>query len=184
MHDQATVSDIVLRPAKRADAGALAELGERAFNAKFAHLYVPEDLSSFLAKAHAPDPVAAEIANPDMRICLAERALESGERVLVGFCKLVMACGWPEYARGTSAIELKQLYLDPDLVGGGIGKVLMEWALAEARGFGADEMQLSVWSGNDGAQRFYARYGCEKVADIKFWVGNQCDEEFLFARML
>ena len=103
---------------------------------------------------------------------------------MVGFCKLVMACGWPEHLRGTRAIELKQLYLEPALLGGGIGKRLMDWALAEARDDGADEMQLSVWSGNDGAQRFYARYGFEKVADIEFWVGNQCDEEFLYARIL
>jgi len=60
----------------------------------------------------------------------------------------------------------------------------MDWALAEALGFGADEVQLSVWSGNHGAQRFYRRYGFEHVADIEFWVGEQCDEEFLFAKML
>ena len=52
------------------------------------------------------------------------------------------------------------------------------------RAFGADEIQLSVWSGNDGAQRFYRRYGFEKVADIDFWVGQQRDEEHLFAKML
>ena len=57
-------------------------------------------------------------------------------------------------------------------------------SLDEARSRGADEMQLSVWSGNDGAQRFYARYGFAKVADIYFMVGKQADEEFLFARML
>jgi ribosomal protein S18 acetylase RimI-like enzyme len=173
------VSELVLRSATPADAQALAALGERAFVAKFGHLYVAEDLRNFLAYAHAADPVASEIADPDMRIQLAVR-----DGALVGFCKLVMRSGWPEHARGTSAVELKQLYLDPDLVGGGIGAVLMDWAMGEARAFGADEMQLSVWSGNDGAQRFYSRYGFAKVADIEFWVGNQCDEEFLYARLL
>jgi len=61
---------------------------------------------------------------------------------------------------------------------------LMDWAMAVAAERNADEMQLSVWSGNDGAQRFYARYGFAKVADITFRVGEQLDEEFLFARML
>jgi ribosomal protein S18 acetylase RimI-like enzyme len=45
-------------------------------------------------------------------------------------------------------------------------------------------MQLSVWSGNEGAQRFYARYGFAKVADVTFRVGEQVDHEFLFSRML
>jgi ribosomal protein S18 acetylase RimI-like enzyme len=173
------VNEITLRAATADDADALAELGERAFVAKFGHLNTPGDLAHFLASAHTPGVVAAEIADPRMRIRLAER-----DGALVGFCKLVMRCGWPEYLRGTNAIELKQLYLDPDLVGGGLGRPLMNWALAEAKAAGADEMQLSVWSGNDGAQRFYARYGFEKVADIEFWVGNHCDDEFLFAAML
>ena len=41
-----------------------------------------------------------------------------------------------------------------------------------------------MWSGNDGAQRFYARYGFARVADITFNVGEQVDDEFLFAAML
>ena len=60
----------------------------------------------------------------------------------------------------------------------------MHWAHDAARGHGADEIQLSVWSGNTQAQRFYARHGYAKVADIEFWVGDHCDEEFLFAGML
>ena len=67
------------------------------------------------------------------------------------------------------------------MTGRGLGAALMDWAIAEARGLGADAIQLSVWTGNDGAQRFYARYGFVKVADIDFWVGEQRDEEFLFA---
>lgn len=170
---------LTLRPAQRADAVPLAALGERSFIEKFGHMYAAEDLAAFLDKAHAPGAVAAEIADPGLRICLAER-----ERRLVGFCKLVMRCGWPEHARGSAAIELKQLYTDPTMTGLGIGAALTDWALAEAREFGADEIQLSVWSGNLGAQRFYARYGFVHVADIEFWVGRQCDAEFLFARML
>ena len=60
----------------------------------------------------------------------------------------------------------------------------MDWALAEARALGCDAVQLSVFSENFGAQRFYARYGFGKIADIEFWVGNHCDHEYLFERRL
>ena len=60
----------------------------------------------------------------------------------------------------------------------------MDWALTEARSRGADEIQLSVWSGNDGAQRFYARYGFVHVADVTFRVGSQLDDEFLLSLKL
>ena len=168
-----------LRPACPADAPALAELGQRSFTVKFGHLYRPEDLHAFLSDSHSEAKVAKEIADPQMRIMLAE---DDGR--LLGYCKLVMVCGWPEHARGSRVIELKQLYTDPEVTGRGIGARLMDWAMDEARGFGADEIQLSVWSENLGAQKFYARYRFEKVADIHFMVGEQRDEEFLFARMV
>ena len=56
----------------------------------------------------------------------------------------------------------------------------MDWALGEARALDADAVQLSVWAENHAAQRFYARYGFGKIADIDFYVGSHRDEEFLF----
>ena len=56
--------------------------------------------------------------------------------------------------------------------------------MAEFAARRADEVQISVYAGNDGAQRFYQRYGFEKIADITFKVGEQLDPEFLFARLL
>lgn len=169
-----------LRPARMDDAAALAAFGRDAFCAAFAHLYQPSDLDTFLAKSYHPGRVAQDIADPALRIQLAEDA----DGTLAGYCKLRLACGWPEEARGSRVIELKQLYTAPHRTSGGIGAALIAWAEGVARSFGADEIQLSVWSGNHRGQRFYARHGFAKVADTEFWVGTQRDEEFLFARML
>lgn len=170
---------MILRAATADDTAALAQLGAHSFTEKFGHLYRAENLAGHLAEAHSPAKVAKEIMDPGMRVMLAE---EGGR--LLGYCKLVMACGWPEHAQGRRVIELKQLYTHPDAVGQGIGGKLMDWALEEARAFGADEIQLSVYSDNPGAQRFYARYDFSKIADIHFIVGDQRDEEFLFSRRL
>ncbi len=168
-----------LREAGPEDAKALAELGQRSFTVKFGHLYRPQDLADFLAQSHSLETVAAEIANPAMPIAL---ALEDGR--LVGYCKLKLACGWPEFARGRKVIELKQLYTDPQGTGRGIGAKLMAWALAKARFEGADEVQLSVYSDNPGAQKFYRRHGFDKVGETYFMVGEKRDDEFLFAALL
>lgn len=170
---------MILRDATSGDAAALADLGARSFCAKFAHLYKPDDLSNFLAESHCEATVAGEIADPKIAVFL---AVEDDR--LLGYCKVKLACGWPEHARGKSVIELKQLYTDPDVTGKGIGTALMDHAMELAREAGADEVQLSVYSDNPGAQRFYRRYGFDKVADIHFMVGDQRDEEFLFAAML
>ena len=171
---------MILRDATPEDAHAIATLGAEAFCAAFAHLYREEDLNGFLADSHSPERAAAEIANPAMRVKLAV----DHDGKLLGFCKLVLACGWPEHARANNAIELKQLYTDPAATGRGIGAALMDWALQEAAERRNGEIQLSVYSDNHGAQRFYARYGFEKVADIFFMVGAQRDDEFLFAKVL
>lgn len=172
-------AEIVLRDALPADAAALARLGREAFTAKFGHLYDPADLSAFLDETHCEATVTRGIADPQVRYRVAER-----DGALIAWCRLDLVCGWREHARGQHVVELKQLYTAPGLTGSGLGAALMDWALEAARDHGANEMQLSVWSGNDGAQRFYARYGFEKVADIHFMVGRQRDEEYLFARLI
>lgn len=173
------MGNLMLRAATQADIPALSRLGIGSFVDKFGYLYRPEDLSVFLEQTHSEPALAAELAKPDRLYCLAER-----DSQLVGYCKMALSCGWPEHARGAHPIELKQLYTATGMTGGGIGAALMDWAFAVAADHGADEMQLSVWSENHGAQRFYARYGFEKLADIHFRVGEQLDEEFLFAKLL
>ncbi len=179
MSGESPLGALALRPAVMADAATLADLGRRGFIAKFGHMYDADNLERFLLGAHADEVVARELADPDMRIAIAER---SG--AAISFCKLAMRCGWPDHARGRRVIELKQLYTDPARIGGGAGGALMAWALAEAHAFGADEMQLSVWSDNHDAQRFYARHGFLKIADIEFWVGAHRDDDVLFAAMV
>ena len=166
------------RLAEPADATALAGLGNRAFCAAFAHLYNARDLAAFLSIEHTPAKVSAELADPGMMIQLAA----DDDGTLLGFCKLALESALAEHGTAKAPLELKQLYLDPARTGAGIGAALMNWTLDVARARGADEVQLSVWSGNARAQRFYARYGFAKIADITFCVGEQVDEEFLLAR--
>jgi ribosomal protein S18 acetylase RimI-like enzyme len=168
-----------LRGAAATDVPALSVLGRESFVDKFGHMYRSDDLAVFLEEMHSPAAVAAELAHPERRYRLAEV-----DGALAGYCKLAIPSTLAEHDHARRPIEIKQLYTAPGMTGRGIGAALMDWALAEARDWGADAIQLSVWSGNDGAQRFYARYGFAKVADIEFWVGEQCDEEFLFALRL
>ena len=172
------VTAAILRTPGLGDVSSLAALGRDSFIAAFGTMYTPADLAAFLAETHAEDVVVANLADPLRRYCLAER-----DGALAGYCQIALKCGFPDHARGHAAMELKQLYTAPGATGRGVGTALMDWAMATFAAEGADEVQISVWSGNLGAQRFYARYGFEKVAAITFRVGSQLDEEFLFARM-
>lgn len=168
-----------LRAPTAADVRALAELGRSSFTAAFGHHYAPEDLEAFLAETHDEQVVAARLADPARRYRLAEI-----DGRLAGYVQLMVAGGFDHPTGAARPVTLSQLYCAPHATGQGIGTMLIDWALAEARGYGADEVLLSVWSGNLGAQRFYGRYGFVHVADIHFWVGNHRDDEFLYALKL
>uniref|UniRef100_UPI00311AB96C GNAT family N-acetyltransferase n=1 Tax=Altererythrobacter segetis TaxID=1104773 RepID=UPI00311AB96C len=165
---------VVLRRATKEDAKALSALATDAFVAAFGHLYRAEDLNAFLAEHRTADVYRQEMADPGTRIALAD-----ADGVIAGYALI----HWPsEFAPESDAsrpLALHQLYCAPGMTGHGTGAALMEWALSEARALGCDAVQLSVWSENHAAQRFYARYGFSKIADIGFMVGNQRDEEFL-----
>jgi ribosomal protein S18 acetylase RimI-like enzyme len=176
VYEPHTVS-LQLRPATAADAAALADLGTRSFVAKFGHLYETEDLDSFLAEYRTERHYREELRDPGTRVHLAE---DGGE--LLGYSLLVLGKGLddrplPHPARPAF---LSQLYCDPAATGRGVGSALMKQVLSNARNWGADTVQLTVFSENYGAQRFYARYGFAKVADTSFWVGNHRDDEFLY----
>jgi ribosomal protein S18 acetylase RimI-like enzyme len=168
---------MILRPAFVADVPALVALGRNAFTDAFGHLYAPHDLAAFLAEQRSPEKVARTIGDPAAGVMLAE---EAGQ--LIGYCTIHFDRGFEERPDPKPARPalLSQLYCAKAATGRGVGAALIEWAIGEARARGCDAVQLSVFSENFGAQRFYERHGFEKVADIDFWVGNHRDDEYLY----
>jgi ribosomal protein S18 acetylase RimI-like enzyme len=170
---------VSLSLARAEDAPALRALATDAFVAAFGHLYRAEDLAAFLAEYRTVEVYREKLADPATRIALAEL-----DGALAGYAMI----HWPsEFASESDAsrpLALHQLYCAPAMTGRGIGAALMDWALGEAHALGRDAVQLSVWSENHAAQRFYARYGFAKIADIGFMVGSHRDDEFLLERRL
>lgn len=166
---------MIQRPATIEDAAQLAQLGRESFCATFGHLYQPQDLEAFLDEVYSRQCVAEEIAGPEFHHRLAAEDAE-----LIGFCKLRSSSWYANHSAAHNPIALGQLYTAPKRTGEGIGAALMEWAIDHARDQGHDAIQLSVYSENFGAQRFYRRYGFKKIADITFEVGKQVDHEFLY----
>jgi ribosomal protein S18 acetylase RimI-like enzyme len=165
-----------IRRAGAADAATVARLGADTFAAAFGHMYPKEDLAAFLAEVHVEDKVAAEIADPDIGLWLAERGGRAAGYAVAG------PCGLPHPEASPDEGELKRIYVEPGLQGEGVGRALIETALAWLERDGPRRLWISVWSGNHGAQRFYERQGFAKVGDYQFRVGATLDEEFILSR--
>jgi ribosomal protein S18 acetylase RimI-like enzyme len=168
---------MLLRPATPADVAVLASFAAEAFGAAFGHLYRPEDLALFLDEWRTEKAYRDALAVPAKRIQLAEV-----DGRLAAYALIALGDGFDERPapRPARPVLLSQLYCAADRTGHGLGATLMDWAIGEARAWRADALQLSVFSENVGAQRFYQRYGFAHVADIDFWVGNHRDDEFLY----
>ncbi len=165
-----------IRRATPDDAPALAELGAATFVETFGHLYAPEDLRAFLDESHSEAAYARVLADPACALWVAGRDGDA-----IGYAQ-AGNCGLPHPDARPGDGELKRLYLRGDAQNGGVGRALMDAAMAWLLRDGPRTLWLSVWSENFGAQRFYARYGFAFAAEYEFAVGGQRDREFIYRR--
>lgn len=168
---------MILRPASEEDSEILAELGRDSFVAAFGDLYRPEDLASFLQSERTTARYAEQIADPGVRVYLIE---DEGRAVAYALIKMGKGFDERPAPKPERPVLLSQLYCRGGYPGRGLGAQLLDRISADARDWGADAIQLSVYSENHRAQAFYRRYGFEHVADIDFWVGDHRDDEFLY----
>lgn len=165
-----------IRRATIDDAHTLADIGRVTFIEAFGHLYTPEDLQAFLEDSHCVAAYARTLANPDYALWLAE---DGG--IAIGYAQ-AGPCGLPHQDVQPGDGELKRLYLLRSAQNGGVGVALLQAALDWLERDGPRALWISVWSENDGAQRFYGRHGFEHAGEYEFIVGAQRDREFIWRR--
>ena len=166
--------DFAVRRATAADAVALAELAAVTFTETFGHLYPPEDLAAYLAATYSAAACREIVSDPRMAYWLVGEDPPVGF-ALAGYCKL------PVEGLEPTAGELRQLYVRSTHQNRRLGARLFEAALAWLEQHYAP-LYIGVWSKNDGAQRFYERYGFVKVGEYDFPVGKTIDRELILKR--
>ncbi|MGK3944860.1 GNAT family N-acetyltransferase [Streptomyces caeruleatus] len=144
----------LVRHAVRADLPAVAELAAR--HAEYERAAPPpRDL---------PDRLAALLFDPPahrLRCLVAE--LPDGD--LAGYA----TCA-PELStwRGLEYLHMDCLFLLPEHRGLGIGVLLVDAVVAEARALGLQEVQWQTPTWNDGAMRFYDRLGARAGQKVRY----------------
>jgi len=167
---------ITYRDASPSDAATLDRIFDTSFCDTFAHLYRPEDLNAFLSGFGVAD-WKEQLKDQAYAFRVGEADGEPVGYIKLGPMKLpVETC--------RRALLLDQLYILKDHHGVGIAHGLMDWALAEGRRRGAEELYLTVYVDNHRARRFYDRYGFEAVGRYDFMVGEQADEDIIMRKLL
>jgi diamine N-acetyltransferase len=168
---------VSIRRATPGDAPSLAVLGAAAFTETFGHLYPPEDLQAFLTTSHSVQTWQRTLADPQRAVWVALLSDTTPIGYLVvGACKLPVANLEPD------AGEIQQLYVLARHHNLRLGTRLMDLGLAWLETPRRRPLYIGVWSENLGAQRFYGRYGFDKVGEYGFPVGKTVDREFILKR--
>src|SRR5688500_10548795 len=140
------MSTPTLRRATPDDARPLAALGRSTFVDTFVHgfgiPYPAEDLEVFLATAYAEAAFRAAIADPAHAWWIAEAGGSPVAYAQAGPNTL------PHPDARPGEVELKRLYVDAPAQGLGLGRTLLEAALAWMEARNAGPLWIGVWSGN------------------------------------
>lgn len=169
--------DFTIREARDDEATALSLIGVATFTEKFGHLYSADNLAAFNEDNHAPAIYAGLIADPASCVLVAQ----TPQGALAAYA-VAGPASLPLDEPGLCDGEIKRLYVEAGHRGMGLGQVLFDRLLAWCEGQEFSGLYLSVYAYNEGAQRFYQRYGFDKIKEYEFLVGQHRDPEFIFKR--
>ena len=169
-----------IRRATTADAVALCALANRTFIETFVEdLEIPypeADLGGFLAHANSLEAMERRIADSGVGVWVVEQGGKSVGYAIAGPADL----DFPDVQLQDGM--LYRLYILRGLHGQGLAQSLMDVVLAWLVETYGPRPWLVVFSENHRAQRFYARYGFEKIGEYDYPVGEWTDREFVMRR--
>jgi ribosomal protein S18 acetylase RimI-like enzyme len=156
-----------------ADAAALAAAGSRLFVQAYGRYSRADDVAVHVQRYFGQETVTGELQKLNVSYTIAYDADN-----IAGFLKY--RCGpAPDAVPAAEALEVQQLYVDTEMQRKGVGRMLMDRAVAAARRQGHKGVWLSVWQDADWATGFYEAYGFQSVGTAEFWLGQSKFMDYL-----
>lgn len=170
---------LLIRPAAHADTAALAALAERTFRDAFARFNTLEDMDAYVGDAFTPDRVQSELSDTGNTFLL---VFSVGDPP-VGYAKLRDG-DVDRDVTGPAPIELQRIYVDPDVIGDGVGTALLRACFDTATSLGKQTLWLGVWERNERALAFYERWNFERVGSHPFLLGKDNQTDIVMQRAI
>ncbi len=169
---------VTIRGCVAGDERALALVGKATFLETYAGTLDRSDLLHHCDVEHGEPRYAAWLRTPDYRLWLAE--VEGGAPV--GYAVL----GPSDLPIPTTVrdLELKRIYLLHRFEGAGVGRRLMETAVAAAMAAGAHRLLLGVYDENHRALAFYARHAFSEAGRKAFTIVSTTYDDLVLGRPL
>jgi len=170
------MSEISIRQANETDAALIASLSRETFYDTFAAYNTPEDMELFMEGQFSVSELIKEVLDPSNLFFLAFHEEEPA--------------GYIKFKRGShtdltdtdKAIEICRLYARKSMIGKGIGKAMMMYALEYAATTHCKTIWLGVWEHNKRAIDFYHSFGFQKFSEHDFILGNDVQRDWLMRK--
>lgn len=170
--------DIHIRYATPEDAKLIADLSHQTFYEAFAAQNTKENMEKFLSQQFTKGKLILEVGAPGNTFLLAYQGQEA-----VGYTKLRENTE-PKSLGITPAFEIARLYVVEQMIGKGVGKLLMQTIFDIARQRNIPAVWLSVWEKNKRALNFYNYWGFEKFDETLFVLGDDIQNDWLMKKFV
>lgn len=166
-------TEIRIRQATINDSAKLAEVGAITFYDTFHMFHSAEDMQKYISGTYNEDKVKGNLQNPSIMYYLAEQ-----DGKAVGYLKLLLNVEI-EQMKGERVMELEKIYVRKEWLGAGVGKRLMQQAIAAAVQEKCDWLFLGVWQDNHRALDFYKKFGWAICGNRQFTLGDTICDDYL-----
>lgn len=175
-----TGPEIQVRVCSLGDEEALALTGQATFLEAFAGILDGQNILMHCVNSHSVACYRSWLADNSYKLWLAEI---SPGNAPIGY--MAVSSVWlSDPDRVSRDMELKRIYIFSRFQGNGLGRRMLQEAIAEARAYKAERLLLGVYEHNDAAIGFYTHLGFRKVGTRKFNMGGLECNDYIMGLML
>ncbi len=160
------------------DASLLARMGREIFGHYWARMYSPDQLEAFFHQQYDIEPMREDLRNPNHLHFIAW-----ADDQPAGFMKLSRKQTLADWI-AERCLEICRLYVYEKYYHKGIGRALVETAIAIGHAEQMESLVLGVWGNNVRALTFYKKFGFEKIGEHPFQVGDRIDNDWVMRKWL
>jgi ribosomal protein S18 acetylase RimI-like enzyme len=172
------MSPFTIRKIDSTELDLLQQISRETFQETFSGSNTQENMNTYLNENLSLEKLRAELSNPDSFFYFATH-----DTHVIGYLKINKGNAQSEKISDVS-IEIERIYARATYHGKGVGKLLLEHAITEAKNVHADMVWLGVWEENPRAIAFYRKHGFIEFDRHEFRLGDDIQTDILMRKFL
>ncbi|WP_421871159.1 GNAT family N-acetyltransferase [Marinoscillum sp.] len=144
----------------------------------YGHMNTEENMRHYLANSFSLEAFVQEFNHPESSFWV---VMNVGK--VVGYYKANLGAAQTE-SDYPNSIEIERIYVTSELKGRGIGRMMIQHAMAQAKNLELKEIWLGVWEKNPKAIAFYKKMGFIEISTHVFQLGDDAQTDIIMTLTL